>query len=113
MISIVAFFQQESSVIWTMTILVLHMLITLGIVIRVIMSNRSVGASLAWIAVVFMFPVLGPTIYLLIGELRLGSRRVKLVKRLYFYINSVLKLFNLFIGYAYKRVNDRDRKSVV
>ena len=83
MISIVAFFQQESSVIWTMTILVLHMLITLGIVIRVIMSNRSVGASLAWIAVVFMFPVLGPTIYLLIGELRLGSRRVKLVKRLY------------------------------
>ncbi len=83
MSSIVAFVQRESSMMWTIAILLLHIVLTLAIVIRVIMSNRSVGATLAWMAVVFMFPILGPTIYLLIGELRLGARRVKLVKQLY------------------------------
>ncbi len=68
---------------WTIAIFLLHIVITLAIVIRVIMSNRSVGASLAWIAVVFMFPMIGPMVYLLIGELRLGAHRVRLVKRLY------------------------------
>jgi len=83
MSSIIEFLQQRSSILWTISILLLHSLLTLAIVVRVIMSNRSVGASLAWISVVFMFPMLGPGFYLLIGELRLGSRRVKLVKRLY------------------------------
>ncbi len=82
MSSIIEFLQQRSSVIWTLSVLVLHSLLTLAIVVRVIMSNRAVGASLAWISVVFMFPMLGPGMYLLIGELRLGSRRVKQVKRL-------------------------------
>lgn len=83
MSAIEAFLQRESSVVWATLILLIHVLITLAIVIRVIMSNRSVGASLAWIAVVFIFPMMGPVIYLLIGELRLGAHRVKLVKRLY------------------------------
>lgn len=67
---------------WGALILMLHTGLTMTIVIRVIMSNRSVGATLSWIAVVFMFPMLGPGIYLLIGELRLGSRRAKLVSQL-------------------------------
>jgi len=74
---------QQMSSIWTLAVLGAHAIFTMLIVFRVIMSNRSVGAALAWIAVVFIFPVLGPTIYLLIGELRLGSRRVKLLNRLY------------------------------
>jgi cardiolipin synthase A/B len=82
MSSIVDFLRQDPPLVWTITIILLHSALTLAIVIRVIMSNRSVGASLAWIAVVFMFPLLGPMIYLLIGELRLGAHRVKLVKRL-------------------------------
>jgi cardiolipin synthase len=83
MSSIVDFLLHDPPLLWTIVLLALHSMLTIAIVIRVIMSNRSVGASLAWIAVVFMFPLLGPAIYLLIGELRLGSHRVKLVKRLH------------------------------
>jgi cardiolipin synthase len=67
---------------WAWLFILTHSAITFAIVIRVVMSNRSVGASLAWICVVFLFPILGPSIYLLIGELRLGSRRRRLVQRL-------------------------------
>jgi cardiolipin synthase len=72
----------QSPLVWTFTILLVHVAITLAIVLRVIMSNRGVGAALAWIAVVFMFPALGPAFYLLIGELRLGSHRIAMLKRL-------------------------------
>lgn len=44
---------------------------------RVIMRRRPVGESLAWILVIFAFPLVGPLVYLLFGELRLGSRRAK------------------------------------
>lgn len=72
----------DPTLLWTILVFVVHGLLTMAIVVRVVMSNRSVGASLAWIAVVFLFPILGPGIYLMIGELRLGSRRAKLVQRL-------------------------------
>lgn len=78
----VAFLHVDRGLMWAGLIFVVHGLLTLAIVVRVVMSNRSVGASLAWIAVVFLFPILGPTIYLMIGELRLGSHRAKLIKRL-------------------------------
>lgn len=67
---------------WGIIALLLHTGLTMTIVIRVIMSNRSVGATLSWIAVVFMFPMFGPGVYLLIGELRLGSRCARLVRQL-------------------------------
>lgn len=44
---------------------------------RVIMRRRSVGESLSWILVIFVFPLVGPLAYLMIGELRLGERRVR------------------------------------
>jgi cardiolipin synthase len=59
----------------------LHAMVQLVVVVRVVMSKRSVGASLAWIMIVFAVPIVGVGIYLLIGELRLGSTRAKLVKR--------------------------------
>ncbi len=67
---------------WGSVVFLLHAGITLLIVFRVIMSNRSVGATLSWISVVFLFPMLGPAVYLLIGELRLGSHRTRLVQAL-------------------------------
>ncbi len=76
------YLQLNTTTLWAGFIFVLDVVLTLAIVVRVVMSNRSVGASLAWIAVVFLFPILGPIIYLMIGELRLGSRRTKLLQRL-------------------------------
>jgi len=43
--------------------------------VRVIMQRRPTGETLAWIMVVFSIPVLGPVLYVLLGELRLGRRR--------------------------------------
>lgn len=52
---------------------VLQVLVT----IRIIMRRRSVGESLSWILVIFVFPGVGLLAYLMMGELRLGGRRGK------------------------------------
>ncbi len=54
-----------------------HLALQFGLAFRVIMRRRTVGESLAWILVIFVFPVVGPSVYVLMGELRLGSRRAK------------------------------------
>ncbi len=43
----------------------------------VISRRRAVPATLAWLVVVLFVPVLGPLLYLLVGENRLGLRRVR------------------------------------
>ncbi len=63
---------------WTAYLAVaLHLAVQLSLCLRVIMRRLSVGESLAWILIIFGFPVLGPSIYLLMGELRLGHRRAR------------------------------------
>jgi cardiolipin synthase len=57
--------------------LLANLLIGVGLSVRVIMSRRSVGVSLAWITLVLIFPFVGAFIYLLLGELRLGNRRAR------------------------------------
>lgn len=47
----------------------------IGLSVRVIMRRLPVGVSLAWLAVILVFPYLGALLYLLFGELRLGRRR--------------------------------------
>src|SRR5262245_12162961 len=58
------------------TLLVVDGLLRFGLAIRVIMRRRPVGVSLAWLVALFSFPVAGTLAYLLVGELRLGRRRV-------------------------------------
>ena len=64
---------------WLISLVVAALYISLQFVLafRVIMRRRSVGESLSWILVIFVFPVVGPLAYLLMGELRLGGRRVR------------------------------------
>lgn len=52
------------------------------VAVRVIMSRRAVGETLAWIMLVVAIPVLGWILYLLVGELRLGSYRAKKIQQL-------------------------------
>jgi cardiolipin synthase A/B len=68
---------------WAAVFLIVNTLIQMAIAIRVVMSRRSVGATLSWITILFALPVIGPIVYLLVGELRLGARRTRLVKHLY------------------------------
>ena len=56
-------------------VLFVDFLVKLAIGARVIMQRRPTGETLAWIMVVFSMPVLGPLLYLMLGELRLGRRR--------------------------------------
>lgn len=53
------------------------LMIRIGLSVRVIMRRRPVGVSLAWLAIVLIFPFAGALVYLFIGELRLGRRRAE------------------------------------
>ena len=64
-------------------VVVVHVLIQIGLAVRIILQRRAVGESLAWIMVVFVFPVVGPIFYLMIGELRLGNRRARRINELF------------------------------
>jgi cardiolipin synthase len=44
---------------------------------RVIMRRLPVGVSLAWLAIILIFPFVGAAVYLLLGEYRLGHGRLK------------------------------------
>ncbi len=69
---------------WMPTLLVIAMaLAQIVIIARVIMRRLDVGVSLAWVFVVAGFPLAGPLIYLMFGELRLGSRRAQRFRDLY------------------------------
>jgi cardiolipin synthase len=56
-------------------ILTIDFVVKLMIGARVILQRRPTGETLAWVMVVFSTPVVGPLLYLMFGELRLGRRR--------------------------------------
>ncbi len=60
---------------WTISLLVADWVVRLGLSVRLIMRGRPVGYTLAWLAVVLAFPLVGAGAYLMFGELRLGRRR--------------------------------------
>lgn len=62
---------------YTITIVLLHTALQLGIAVRVVMRRRPTGETLAWIMIVFALPLIGVLSYLLLGELRLGRRRAR------------------------------------
>lgn len=69
----------------------IHFVIQVALALRVIMRRRPVGETLAWVLVVFVFPFVGPLVYLLLGELRLGQRRARRFERLFLPIRDWLE----------------------
>ena len=64
----------------------LHVLIIIGVSIRVIKVKLPVATSLAWLLLVFFLPLLGATAYLVLGEKRLGRQyreRTRAIKARY------------------------------
>ena len=51
-----------------------HVLVTLGLVVRVIQQQRRQSVAIAWIAVLFALPVLGIVGYFFFGEFNIGHR---------------------------------------
>jgi cardiolipin synthase A/B len=54
-----------------------HMLLVAGLAVRILFRHLPVGTTLAWLIVLFVLPVLGPALYLFIGENRLGQKRAQ------------------------------------
>ncbi len=55
------------------TLLFINFCLQVAIGLRVIMQRRPTGETLAWIMVVFSMPLLGPLVYLVLGELAVGA----------------------------------------
>jgi hypothetical protein len=56
-------------------VLAVHILLVAGIAVRILSRHLPVGTTLAWLIVLFVLPILGPALYLFIGENRLGQKR--------------------------------------
>src|SRR5262249_40226448 len=52
-------------------------ILRIGLSTRVIVRRLPVGVSLAWLAIILIFPFAGAAIYLLLGENRLGHGRLQ------------------------------------
>ena len=57
--------------------LVLHAAFVVALSVIVIMRRRPLSVSLTWIVIAALLPYLGLGLYILVGENRLGSRRLK------------------------------------
>ena len=66
-----------------------HWLIVIGLSIRVIMRRRPVGASLAWLTVIFSVPFAGAILYFFIGESRIGDK----------YLARAAKIHDLYLNW--------------
>lgn len=53
----------------------IHWLLALALILRVMISRKTVESTFAWIFIIMLVPYIGAIIYLLIGELRLGAKR--------------------------------------
>lgn len=59
------------------TLEIAHLLISVGLAVRVIMRRPNTGVALAWLFIVAMVPFVGAAIYLLLGERRISAKRVR------------------------------------
>ena len=62
---------------WAGLVVLVEWLIRLSLVVVVVLRRRPVPVSLAWITVLMLAPVVGAVAYLLVGENRLGRRRLR------------------------------------
>ena len=63
---------------WTTSLILAgELTLRVGLSVRIIMRRRPVGVTHAWLAIVLLFPFVGSLVYLMFGELRLGSRPAK------------------------------------
>lgn len=83
---------------WAEIFVVLHVVVVTVLMVRVLYHQRNTGVSVAWILMLMAFPLVGAVAYLLIGEPRLGSRRLRrqreLVKFYHKFSDTYLHDFN-------------------
>jgi cardiolipin synthase len=66
----------DASGFWPITVVVVELLFKLAFIGFVLMRRRPAAVTLAWVAVILALPLMGVILYLLVGEIRLGRRRI-------------------------------------
>ncbi|HGO5854186.1 TPA: cardiolipin synthase [Mannheimia haemolytica] len=61
---------------WSAFLLVINFLVVLMFAVRVLYTQRNIGAAFAWLIILFVFPVGGVLAYLLVGETRVSKKRL-------------------------------------
>jgi len=65
-----------------MILVVLHVLIQIGLIVRVLLRpHREPASRLAWIMVIIVVPMLGMIAYVLFGEVNIGRRRIERMRQ--------------------------------
>ncbi|QIM66501.1 cardiolipin synthase [Mannheimia granulomatis] len=64
------------SITWHEVLLLINFLIVLACAVRVLYTQRNIGTVFAWLIILFAFPMVGIITYLLIGEARVGKKRL-------------------------------------
>ncbi|QEG33015.1 cardiolipin synthase [Bythopirellula goksoeyrii] len=54
----------------------IHLALQVILALRVVMRRRPVGETLAWVLIIFGLPVVGPALYIMMAELKLGQHRI-------------------------------------
>ena len=68
----------------SMIILLLHLFIQVGLVVRVLLRpNRQPASRIAWVVVILAVPVVGAVAYLLLGEVNLGRHRGERMRHIF------------------------------
>ncbi len=62
---------------WGQILLICHTVAVLTCMIRVLYKQQNIGTAFAWLLLLFVFPLVGVGLYVLIGEPRLGMARAK------------------------------------
>lgn len=80
---IAEFFESHPLGSWlTVASVLAHLAIQITLAFRLILQRRSTGESLAWLLIIFVFPIVGPLSYFVVGESRLGRRRERRILEL-------------------------------
>lgn len=64
------------SLTWSEVLLALHFTVVVACAVRVLYRQRNTGSAFAWLVILLAFPMVGVIAYLLVGETRIGRRRL-------------------------------------
>lgn len=64
----------------TTSIFVLHWGIVIGLGLRIILKRRARGVAIAWLFIITSVPFVGAVIYLMVGEIWLPRRRIRIAR---------------------------------
>ena len=54
----------------------------ISVTLRLLVKKQAVSATLSWLMIIYLVPLIGVIAYLIFGEIKLGTRRAKVFQSL-------------------------------